>query len=463
VIDHLVNRIIHGNCLEVLKEFPDESIDFIMFSPPYYRLRDYGEGTNTVWGGDPNCEHEWEPIIIKKERGSYTNSSWKRPSRDNEAKWEDKYSQICKKCGAWYGQLGLEPSWKMYVEHIVQICRELKRVLKKTGNMYIVLGDTYFGGGHGGNTVYDVNGKKLKDVKYGEGRNYVPVVRWADDVYKPKCLMGIPWRVAFALIDDGWILRSDIIWYKPNATPESVKDRVSNRYEHIFHFVKSRKYYYNLDMIRIPHKKATVDRSKYPVAKFGDVPGVRLSGSAKISKPFTKKVQLNPSGANPGDIITTEGNEGVSAKRERLKEVFFGNPPTNYYRPEGMGFHPLGRNPGDFWEIATRPFHGPHFAIYPIDICLYPILSSCPPDGIVLDPMCGSGTTCYAAELINRKRWDEFKIYVNEYARKVDWKLKWIGIEINKEYCKIARERIDNVLNQLTLAHFIGDDLNARS
>jgi len=427
-----MNEIICGDAREVLKKLPSESIDFVMFSPPYYGLRNYGEGAETIWGGDPNCEHEWSTIVKPKERGSYGKSSWRRPSRDHETKWNNQYSNFCVKCGAWKGQLGLEPSWRMYIDHLVEICRELKRVLKKTGSMYIVIGDTYFGGGHGGDTLYRLpSGELVKSVKQGRSSNYVPKMRWKDDIYKPKCLMGIPWRLAFALIDDGWILRNDIIWYKPNHMPESVKDRLTRSYEHIFHFVKSRRYYYNLDMIREPHtsikdlgrKRLDTQTPKHDLA-------VKLRAGKMGPSGYLGQHSL---GKNPGDTLITKHDEAVG----RIGNYSYTDP--LHTKPYNL----KGKNPGDYWMINTRPFKGVHFAVYPVDICLRPILSSCPPNGIVLDPMAGSGTTLLAAELINHGRWDEFRIPVNEYARRTKWNLKWIGIDINPEYCEIARKRLE--------------------
>jgi len=143
------------------------------------------------------------------------------------------------------GQLGLEPTYEDYVQHIVEVCRELWRVLTKDGSFYLNLGDTY-----AGNKLGKTDKKVAEYVKDSQKN----LVKTRPANISAKCLIGIPWRVALALIDDGWILRNDVIWHKPNCMPSSVKDRLTNTYEHIFHFVKSRKYYYNLDAIRQPHK-----------------------------------------------------------------------------------------------------------------------------------------------------------------------------------------------------------------
>ncbi|RLI99183.1 MAG: hypothetical protein DRP08_07480, partial [Candidatus Aenigmatarchaeota archaeon] len=144
-----MNSIIHGNTLTVLKKLPSESVDCVVTSPPYWGLRDYGEEANTVWGGDPNCEHEWV-ITIKKDPMDRGGTGTHDAPRDREGvkhgkKWEMKgfRSGFCKKCGAWFGQLGLEPSLDMYIEHLLEIMRELKRVLKKTGVIFWNHGDNY--------------------------------------------------------------------------------------------------------------------------------------------------------------------------------------------------------------------------------------------------------------------------------------------------------------------------------
>jgi len=267
-----LNRVLCGNCLEIMKQFPAESIDMVMFSPPYYGLRDYGELTETIWGGKPDCQHEWTQGPTLRKHGDFMPNCKQATVRGFLTKY--RAGCFCVKCGAWKGQLGLEPSWQMYVQHIVEICREIKRVLKKTGNMYIVIGDTY-AGSHGSKKDSEYPKKEVYSLPY-ESR----VTRKVNG-YKPKCLMGIPWRVAFALIEDGWILRNDVIWHKPNAMPSSVKDRLTQTYEHIFHFVKARRYYYNLDAIREPHKLSTIKRLEFSLKH----PNRELGGFKKHLEP----------------------------------------------------------------------------------------------------------------------------------------------------------------------------------
>jgi site-specific DNA-methyltransferase (cytosine-N4-specific) len=277
----------------------------------------------------------------------------------------------------------------MYVEHLVELFREVKRVLKKTGSLWLNIGDTYFGGRGYGDNRSERNFRTKIDYEFRRFLNR------SDIVYKSKCLMGLPWRVAFALIDDGWILRNAVIWYKPNHMPSSVKDRLTQTYEYIFHFVKSRKYYYNLDNVREPYKYDGRRQTRY------------LGG---------------------------------------VKDISIG--------PHERWPHPIGKNPGDLFIIPTKSFSEAHFAVFPIELPLLPILASCPPDGIVLDPLAGSGTVAYTCELINRGMWDEFRLPVNSIARSVKWNLKWIMIDINPEYCKLMEKRLEPLIKQRQLDEY---------
>ncbi|TDA25013.1 MAG: hypothetical protein DSO01_08605, partial [Archaeoglobi archaeon] len=179
-IDGWLNKIHCGDAYKLLKQMPSESVDCVITSPPYYGLRDYGDETITIYGGDPNCEHEWSEkrmTLVHENRnflrGTQEEVHGKRGTTYIRM-FDDRTCGFCVKCGAWKGQLGLEPDWRMYVEHLVELFREVKRVLKKSGSLWLNIGDTY----------------------------------------SDKNLLGIPWRVAFALVDDGWILRNAVIWYK---------------------------------------------------------------------------------------------------------------------------------------------------------------------------------------------------------------------------------------------------------
>lgn len=237
------------------------------------------------------------------------------------------------------GQYGLEESPAEYVETMRSLFSEVRRVLADDGTLWLNLGDSYAGGGGG------AGGKAGAYIDGGTPR------RNGADHYRrmgvgPKNLLGIPWRTAFALQDDGWTLRNDIIWAKPNAMPESVTDRLSTRYEHLFLFSKSPHYWFNLDPIR---EQYTGDRAE----------------SRRARVPQADWKENSAKGAWSGES--------------------------------------KGRNPGDVWTIPTQPFSEAHFAVMPVALAERCILAGCKPGGIVLDPFSGSGTTGLAAARHGRR------------------------------------------------------------
>lgn len=288
----------HGDSLSVLREMPDASVDCCVTSPPYFGLRDYGVE----------------------------------------------------------GQYGLESSPAEFVETMRALFSEVRRVLAGDGTLWLNLGDSY-------STHQGKPGKWRAGEYLTAGKGKVAPARnrngTAGDV-PAKNLLGIPWRVAFALQDDGWTLRNAIVWHKPNAMPESVTDRLSNRYEPLFLFSKSRRYWFDLDPIREPH----------------------------VSEP---------------------GREGANFMRGQ-KAIHPAGPNSGAYS-EG------GRNPGDVWQIATRPFAEAHFATMPPLLAERCVLAGCKPGGTVLDPFSGSGTTGYAA---------------NKHGR------KYVGIDLSADYLDLS-------------------------
>lgn len=297
------NTIYKGNCLDVLKTFPDGVIDCIITSPPYYQLR-YYEGIP---------DYDW---------------------------------------GDWSGQLGNEPTYQMYLEHLIMIMQECKRVLKDTGTMFINLGDSYAGSGNGSwNTKPEQLGKQKRgnyNAKYlgqgtGKSNSNIP----------SKSLMLIPHRFALRCIDElGLILRNDIIWAKPNGMPESVTDRFTKKHEFIFFFTKQQKYYFDLDRVR-------------------DKP---VTGYNIINK--TTENSAKYKGGYKRDLVDMKNN-------------------------------PLGKNPGDvsdFWDIPTKASNNNnHFAAYNSQLIDKPIKAGCKEGGIVLDIFAGTGTTLKRAYQLNRQ------------------------------------------------------------
>ena len=374
------NRIIQGDAMEVLHSLPDGCVQMCMTSPPYWGLRDYGVE----------------------------------------------------------GQLGMEESPEEYVEKMVAVFREVKRVLRDDGTLWVNMGGSYANYGTGGNGATGGRDKStLKSQMPPVGTT--PVKKNGPPGLKPKDLVGIPWRLAFALQADGWFLRSDIIWAKPNPMPESVTDRPTKAHEYLFLLSKSKKYYYDAEAI-----KETATDTGRENGRDGRIEDERA----------------RPPGSNPRTLARVD-------------------------------FTSSGRNCRDVWTIPTQPFPGSHFATYPEELCRRPILAGtsergcCPKCGapwermverisdgksyavgktaekrkaglatgssgyddgsscpqfktigwrptcscgieetvpcVVLDPFAGSGTTLLVA---------------NNHAR------RWVGIELNPEYVKLANKRL---------------------
>ena len=253
---------------------------------------------------------------------------------------------------------------------MVDIFREIKRVLKKEGTLWLNLGDSYAAGGNGGGTAKQDSNRGTLALK-GKPKKAPPGL-------KPKDLVGIPWRVAFALQADGWYLRQDIIWHKPNPMPESVTDRCTKSHEYIFLLAKSPKYFFDNEAIREP---ANYDGRKDTLMK----------GSEKY------KDHIMPNGT-PQTV--------ASGEHERWKKDKEGN---------------YVRNKRSVWTVTTKPFSEAHFATFPKDLIEPMVLAGCPIKGLVLDPFIGSGTTALVAKNLGRK---------------------YIGIELNPEYIKIAENRL---------------------
>jgi len=366
-----LNQVVLGDCVEVMKTWPEYSIDLVVTSPPYWGLRDYGSETVQIWGGRPDCEHEWGeslPAAISR----HTNTGFEERSKENfrggghkTVAIAEKYrpseaGQFCSKCGAWGGSLGLEPHPQMFIDHLVEICREIKRVLKPSGTFWLNLGDTYYGsGGKGGQ--YE---KFMPDK--GQPDHYRQNSKTRSNWLQPKQKLMMPSRVAIALQHDGWILRNDIIWYKPNHMPSSVKDRLTAAYEHVFLFAKARRYYFDLDAIRKPFSEGTFLRIRQP--NIDNQPGgpktLALRGgkpqSGNASRPIDMAQELSRkiasgeiTGKNPGDVWEID-NPIISNSRKELHGPTYRRHQIKINGGQAIGLHPLGKNPGDLWEIEEE-------------------------------------------------------------------------------------------------------------
>jgi len=356
--------ILHGDVTDKLKEIETESVQCVVTSPPYWGLRDYG--TASWEGGNKDCNHfDGTLQSMKTTLHPETNQNDKRNFTGMP------FKDVCGKCGAKRvdKQLGLEETPELYVENMVNVFREIKRVLKDDGTCWLNLGDSYYGGGWKGASLNKNSGdiqKAHKGTHCGEQIKHDP----KHPIIKTKDLVGIPWRVALALQSDGWWLRQDIIWHKPNPMPESVTDRCTKSHEYIFLLSKSAKYFYDNDAI-------AEQSLEYGKDKRSDLGNIRYDGKRTLDK----------SGKNgQGSFVTINQT----------------------------------RNKRSVWTINTQPYKEAHFAVFPPKIPELCIKAGSKEGDTVLDPFFGSGTTGWVAQRLGRK---------------------WIGIELNAEYIKIAKQR----------------------
>lgn len=333
--------LIQGNAADALRALPDDSVDCCVTSPPYYALRDYGTGR---WeGGDTNCSHEAARV---KTRFDYAISEKQQSTAGTDMK---RYKAVCPTCGAVRvdEQIGLEQSPEEFIERLVEVFHEVKRVLKPTGTLWVNIGDSYWGSGSRGFDFTDVFTEKSKVQMNSKGTvdlSALPQLKGNVGVYKDKDLIGIPWMLAFALRADGWTLRQDIIWNKLSCMPESVTDRCTKSHEYIFLLSKSKKYYFDHKAIQEEMSTEPTVRDKAAEGYQADYPkGARFSEGARV------------------------------------------------YGADGK------RNKRDVWSVSNSAGYtdedGAHYATYCeklIEPCIY---AGCPVGGMVLDPFNGTGTT----------------------------------------------------------------------
>lgn len=318
-----INTIICGDCLEVMKGWPDGCVQCVVTSPPYWGLRDYGIEPS-VWGGDPACEHEWAEHIEPAANGiTHDGGMSGQTLSGNSATRKPKHSAFCQKCGAWRGCYGLEPTPELFVEHTVTIFREVRRVLRDDGTLWLNLGDSYASGkgtcfnpGGGENSL----GQERKTAGvHPLDRGNVSTLR--ESGLKPKDLCGIPWRVAFALQADGWWLRQDIVWHKPNPMPESVSDRCTKAHEYIFLLTKNSRYFFDAEAIR-----------------------------------------EEPSGISGGLCF------GGKNKGKDLREKGIRIAGRDFSQEDRDRYMTAGANKRSVWTVPTVPFKEAHFATFPPEL-----------------------------------------------------------------------------------------------
>jgi DNA modification methylase len=330
--------ILTGNCLDILPTLEADSIQCCVTSPPYYGLRDYG--TATWEGGDPGCDH-----IAPKKGGTGESSALQLSVKRVDFESGGQFREVCGKCGATRidSQIGLEPTPEAYVGKLVQVFREVRRVLRDDGTLWLNLGDSYaqerWGKGTAPPPTNTGNKAATSRTRGGAG-------------LKPKDLIGIPWRVAFALQADRWYLRQDIIWNKPNPMPESVTDRCTKAHEYIFLLTKSARYFMDMEAVKI--KGAGNKWGRYHNPKYGEGSGGRMQSAKEMTAAeYIEKYQ--------------------SCNRRSV------------------------------WTITTKPFKEAHFATFPPEIPEICIKAGSKRGDTILDPFSGAGTTGNVAERLGRK------------------------------------------------------------
>lgn len=383
-IKEIKNTIICGDALEVLKTLPDECVDLIITSPPYYGLRRYGD-----------------------------------------------YEQ----------QIGLEKTFDEFLKKILEITKELKRVLKPSGQFWLNFGDCYASEGKSGGD-FGKDGKMTKGLS-GRARN---------SELQSKCLMMMPERIALKMIDEqGWILRNKIKWAKQvldfkekktkgSVMPTSVKDRFNESGEELYFFVKNKKYYSDLDAVRLKNFEPNVERPRIGNNQFQNFnyrvrDAKRKSGQPQFKaseeeiKNYAKGSEFEQKYGEPWDRFGGKTRKAGNQQPKGRSAFLGGSELSDFYKDKDIRGNEMGKNIPTVWLIGSEPHNfqkelgvdTDHFAIFPRALVEIPIKFGCPPGGIVLDCFSGSGTTAVVARKLGRN---------------------YIGIELNKEYIKIAEKRL---------------------
>lgn len=375
--------ILIGDVRAMLRDLPDESVNCVVTSPPYWGLRNYGTEPQ-VWGGVVGCGHEWTKERSRNEHcdrsikgkdehgngafGTERGTQGSKFARGNAIQ----HGHTCAKCGAWLGELGLEPDPVMFVQHIVAVFNEVHRVLAKDGTLWLNFGDSYIGSpgnARGGNEAL---GLQIGAAPHRSASNK------RGDGLKRKDLVGMPWRVAFGLQAQGWYLRQDIIWHKRSPMPESVKDRCTKAHEYIFFLSKSPRYFYD---------------------------------AAAISEPVTGGAHPRGKGVNPKAVGGWQDGPGthqaVDFARPSATETKF-DKDSQWRNKQNSSFAAAvvglvhRRNARSVWTIASEPYPEAHYATFPTSIPRRCILAGSRFGDTVLDPFGGSGTTGFVANQCGR-------------------------------------------------------------
>jgi DNA modification methylase len=336
--------VLVGHVLARLADLPNESVHCVVTSPPYYSLRSYGTAPQ-VWGGDPNCPHEWGPAISQRAllyAGKHTeplNNGWSGNNAARE-KIDVQQGAFCH-CGAWRGDLGLEPTPELFIQHLVEVFREVRRVLRKDGTLWLNIGDSY-AAGHGGSTTAGnyipksgsekaPNPRKRTDVDCASWSTRDVTPRRVIPGLKPKDLMMLPAQLALALRADGWWLRSEIVWAKRAPMPESCTDRPTCAHEKVFLLTKSARYFYDAEAVKEEAETA------------GEV-GLGFYPNRALAM-----------GRNPSGNELSGGADKIRASHRNLRNV---------------------------WHLGPEPFPEAHFATFPSEIPRRAILAGTSAKGV---------------------------------------------------------------------------------
>ncbi|WP_060498347.1 site-specific DNA-methyltransferase [Pseudomonas sp. NBRC 111133] len=360
------HRILVGDCIEMMRTLPDQSAHTCITSPPYFGLRDYGVD----------------------------------------------------------GQIGLEASPREFIENLVQVFREVRRVLRDDGTLWVNMGDSYAGswGAHGRDDMgLGVSSLSARQVAASARKAKKP----NHGGFKPKDLMGMPWRLAFALQDDGWYLRQDIIWHKPNPMPESVRDRCTKAHEYLFLLSKGPKYFFDQEAIREP-ANLTGKGSANTFRGGAYCQGSTFDNSAGGNRTVSGNTVPRNNGVGWGHGSKPKPRTVGSKRNSFARETKYSDGDhgqTGQHRADREDIdYDTTRNKRSVWSVATNGFKGAHFATFPPELIRPCILASAPRGGLVLDPFGGAGTTSLVAMQEGRQS---------------------VICELNPEYAALARQRLD--------------------
>ncbi len=360
--------VLTGDAIEQLRTLPSDSLQCCVTSPPYWGLRDYGHGE----------------------------------------------------------QIGLEKTPEEYVSNMVEVFRELRRVLRKDGTLWLNLGDSYAGSGKG---AWDNKDGGQKEVYIPDADSPQALLPKIPPGLKPKDLCGIPWRVAFALQSDGWWLRQDIIWNKANCMPESVTDRCTKSHEYLFMLTKAARYYYDADAIKEPASesdwesrigRANLNNKLLPTEELNGIrPRVKYTLNSKQRRdseggPFFKNAEDYGGKNGKTPVHKNSKQRGHSRRHDGFNDRW--DQMEKSEQCSGM------RNKRDVWTVAPANYPEAHFATYPPDLIKPCIMAGSRVGDTVLDPFAGSGTTGMVALELGRKA---------------------VLIELNPKYCDLIRQRCD--------------------